>query len=59
MLNGAAHAAGAIVTAIVAFGADPDILTALPYGVFASVLAVLFVGMVDFAPVLISLRRGR
>jgi hypothetical protein len=59
MLNGAVHLAGAIVTVIAVFGADRDILTALPFGAFASILTVLLVAAADSAPVLVKAIRAR
>ena len=37
-----AHLTGMIVTAIVVFGTDADILTAIPMGIFAGSLAMFF-----------------
>lgn len=57
MLNGAVRLAGAIVTVIAVFGADQDILTALPFGAFASLLTILLVAAADAAPVLVKVKR--
>jgi hypothetical protein len=40
-----AQLTGVLVTAIVAFGTDIDVYYAMPLGVFAGALAILFVSM--------------
>lgn len=40
-----AHLTGMMVTAIVVFGTDADILTAVPLGLFAGALAMFFVAI--------------
>jgi hypothetical protein len=40
-----AQLTGVLVTAIVAFGTDLDVYYAMPLGVFAGALAILFVSM--------------
>jgi len=59
MFNGAVHLAGAVVTVVGVFGADGDILTALPFGVLASFLTVALVAAADFAPVVAKAVRAR
>ena len=43
----AAQFTGMVVTAIVAFGTDADVYTAVPLGIFAGALAVFFVSLSD------------
>jgi hypothetical protein len=42
-----AQLTGAVVTSIVVFGADSDIVTALPLGIFAGLLAALFLAIAE------------
>ncbi len=42
-----AQFAGILVTAIVVFGADVDVLTAIPLGIVAGALATFFVAFAD------------
>jgi hypothetical protein len=42
-----AQLTGVLVTAIVAFGTDLDVVYAMPLGVFAGALAVFFVSVSD------------
>jgi len=44
-----AQLTGALVTGFAAFGADRDLLSALPLGLFAGVLALLLVRIADAA----------
>ncbi len=38
---------GVVVTAIVAFGTDADLAHAIPFGIFAGMLATFFVAIAD------------
>jgi hypothetical protein len=42
-----AHLTGMIVTAIVVFGTDADVLSAVPLGIMAGALAMFFMAMAD------------
>ncbi len=42
-----AQLTGMIVTAIVVFGTDADVLTAVPLGILAGALATFFVAMAE------------
>ena len=42
-----AHLTGMIVTAIVVFGTDADVLSAIPLGILAGALATFFMAMAD------------
>ena len=42
-----AQLTGMLVTAIVVFGTDVDVLTAVPLGIFAGALAMFFVSLAD------------
>ena len=43
MPKSAAQFTGILVTAVIAFGADMDVLYSVPLGVFAGALAIFFV----------------
>ena len=43
-----AQLTGMIVTAIVVFGSDTDVLTAIPFGILAGALATFFVALSDY-----------
>jgi len=42
-----AHLTGLIVTTIVVFGTDTDVLYAVPLGIFAGALAMFFTALAD------------
>ena len=56
-----AQLTGMIVTAIVVFGTDLDVYTAMPLGIFAGALATFFVALADIRsqpePVPVKVRR--
>ena len=52
-----AQLTGVLVTAIVAFGTDVDVYYAVPLGVFAGALAILFVSMSEAREALLA--KGR
>ena len=47
MPKNVAQFTGMIVTAIVVFGTDTDVFTAMPLGIMAGALATLFVALAD------------
>jgi hypothetical protein len=47
MPKNVAQLTGMIVTAIVVFGTDLDVYTAMPLGIFAGALATFFVALAD------------
>jgi hypothetical protein len=47
MPKNVAQFTGMIVTAIVTFGTDADVFTAVPLGIFAGMLATFFVAIDD------------
>ncbi|MBS0473329.1 MAG: hypothetical protein JSR60_19830 [Proteobacteria bacterium] len=47
MPKNVAQLTGMIVTAIVVFGTDIDVLTAVPLGIFAGAIATFFVALDD------------
>ena len=48
MPKNVAQLTGMVVTAIVVFGTDLDVYTAMPLGLFAGALATLFVALADY-----------
>jgi hypothetical protein len=48
MPKNVAQFTGIIVTAIVVFGTDTDVFTAMPLGIVAGALATFFVALSDF-----------
>ncbi len=63
MPKNVAQLTGMIVTAIIVFGTDLDVYTAMPLGLFAGALATFFVALADYRaepePVAVKIERRR
>jgi len=63
MPKNVAQLTGMIVTAIIVFGTDLDVYTAMPLGLFAGALATFFVALADYRaepePVPVKIERRR